>query len=565
MKRLPRLLVAFALLSGFAVITIPLATAASASNGITYYVNSETDTGAADCTTPTNTDCGIDDAIAAFDADTVPNDADSIVFVSTVSSFISTGSVIQNTASGVTLTVDGNGATSTAVTADNLNPVFQIQDAMVNMSGLTITNGLNGTGGGIENGGTLTVTNVTLTQNFASLGGAIFNNGTATLNKDTFLANGAAGGAGVFNNGTVTITNDTFWDGNATIGAGVDNATGTATLTNDTLSGGTSGQGGGVSNDGAMFLTNDTLSNNSATVDGADIYSDGAVTTANSIFDSGGCHITGTFNDLGYNVESDSSCGAALSDVVNSSSIDLATSLATNGSSGPETLAIGPGSSAFEEVPEIYCVTTTDERGLARPGISGAACDAGAYEYHTPPPPTRLSQVIEFASPGNVTFGTVPITLSATATSNLPVSFASESPGVCTASESTLQLLAVGTCEVVASQGGDSVYSAANNVTETFNVSASVAAAKVPGRAHIRRFQLSSKRVVLDVTAPANGGSRLTSYQYSINGSAWVNTALGGRVFVHGLKARRTYALRVRARNAIGPGLPSNTVRAKTP
>jgi len=118
-----------------------------------------------------------------------------------------------------------------------------------------------------------------------------------------------------------------------------------------------------------------------------------------SIFDSD-CAGSVTLNDGGYNVASGDSCGfsSAKGDVVDSSTIDLASSLADNSSSGPETLAISPESSALDVVPSSICQSMItlangtsfaldrDERGKLRPGVSGQSnCDAGAYELqHTP-------------------------------------------------------------------------------------------------------------------------------------------------------------------------------------
>jgi hypothetical protein len=108
---------------------------------------------------------------------------------------------------------------------------------------------------------------------------------------------------------------------------------------------------------------------------------------------AGSCAST-SVTDGGYNVEDDDSCGLTASgsmpSVVNSSTVFLATSLAANGSNGPQTLAIGPSSSAFEEVPPANCSTTTDERGDPRPGVPNSHCDAGAYEYQAVVSPTAV-------------------------------------------------------------------------------------------------------------------------------------------------------------------------------
>jgi hypothetical protein len=113
MKRLQRLLVAFGLVTGFAAVTLPLASEAGAAGGVTYYVNSSTDTGASDCASPTNTDCGVDDAIAAFDADATANDSDTIILASSINPFITNGTAIDNTTTGVTLAITGSGPSAT--------------------------------------------------------------------------------------------------------------------------------------------------------------------------------------------------------------------------------------------------------------------------------------------------------------------------------------------------------------------------------------------------------------------------------------------------------------------
>jgi hypothetical protein len=237
---------------------------------------------------------------------------------------------------GDTLTLQGTGAGAPTVSGGGLGSVFTITGGTATIDNVTITAGVSGaSGGGVDNAG-----------------------GTVTLSNDT-------------------LANDTA----TTSGGGLFNAAGaTAVLVNDTLSGDSAGTGGGVDNQGIATFTNDTLANDTATTSGGGVESETGATTsvANSILDSSPCD--GAVVDGGYNVESDDSCVFGASDVVNSASIDLAASLAENGSSGPETLAIGRGSSAFEEVPAASCTTTTDERNDLRPGVAGANCDAGSFE-----------------------------------------------------------------------------------------------------------------------------------------------------------------------------------------
>ncbi|MCE2989385.1 MAG: hypothetical protein LW838_04470, partial [Nitrosomonadaceae bacterium] len=78
-----------------------------------------------------------------------------------------------------------------------------------------------------------------------------------------------------------------------------------------------------------------------------------------------------------------------------------------------------------------------------------------------------------------ITFGTlasrsmVPATfgLTATASSGLPVSYASTTQTRCTVSGVTVMLVSVGTCTITASQVGNSNFNAANNVTQSFSIS----------------------------------------------------------------------------------------------
>jgi hypothetical protein len=75
-------------------------------------------------------------------------------------------------------------------------------------------------------------------------------------------------------------------------------------------------------------------------------------------------------------------------------------------------------------------------------------------------PPDPASQTISFGVIASQSAGTS-ISVTATASSGLPVSFASTTPAVCTVSGGTVMLLISGTCGIQASQGGDASYMAA--------------------------------------------------------------------------------------------------------
>ncbi len=79
------------------------------------------------------------------------------------------------------------------------------------------------------------------------------------------------------------------------------------------------------------------------------------------------------------------------------------------------------------------------------------------------------SQTITFANPGTQAVGT-PLTISATDSASLPVSFASTTASVCTVSGATATFVATGTCTIQATQIGNGTYAAATTVSQSFTV-----------------------------------------------------------------------------------------------
>jgi hypothetical protein len=80
------------------------------------------------------------------------------------------------------------------------------------------------------------------------------------------------------------------------------------------------------------------------------------------------------------------------------------------------------------------------------------------------------AQTITFAALSNVTIGTGPFTLNATASSGLTVGFSSNTPAVCTVSGSTVTIVESGGCSITAIQEGNSTFAPAASVTESFTV-----------------------------------------------------------------------------------------------
>jgi parallel beta-helix repeat protein len=85
---------------------------------------------------------------------------------------------------------------------------------------------------------------------------------------------------------------------------------------------------------------------------------------------------------------------------------------------------------------------------------------------------SKKDQSVSFASLPDKKVTDPTFAVSATASSGLAVIFNSITPNVCTINANTVTLVNTGTCSLVASQAGNSVYNAAQIVTRTFQVQA---------------------------------------------------------------------------------------------
>jgi hypothetical protein len=110
------------------------------------------------------------------------------------------------------------------------------------------------------------------------------------------------------------------------------------------------------------------------------------------------------------------------------------------------------------------------------PSSTFPTTDAGGANYYADVvfnTTTLLSQTISFPAIANQVLGAGPFTPPASASSGLPVSLTSLSPGTCTISGTAVTLTAVGSCTLTASQAGDGVtYDVAIPVTQTFLIAA---------------------------------------------------------------------------------------------
>ncbi|HEX6021030.1 MAG TPA: right-handed parallel beta-helix repeat-containing protein, partial [Solirubrobacter sp.] len=229
---------------------------------------------------------------------------------------------------------------------------------------------------------------VRITYGSGTQGGGIATQGSARLEISQSLIDGntATGatvsdlGGGIYIEGQtlatqVTIQDSTIYNNSAQNGGGIgvrNNAGQPPVLRGVTLAANraraSSGVGGIFSAQTNARLQGSILAGNTTRI----------VLGSTELFSPSNCLLASAPTDEGGNVESDDTCQLGASSRVNTNP-QLAGSLDL--SEQPPVLAIAAGSPAVDFA---GCAgRTVDQRGVPRP--QGAACDAGAYEYDSPP------------------------------------------------------------------------------------------------------------------------------------------------------------------------------------
>jgi CSLREA domain-containing protein len=267
------------------------------------------------------------------------------------------------------LTIQGPGANVVTISGQGKSRILALAaSANVTVSGLTLSDGSAAVGGGILNtAGTLKLVACTLSGNTATSGsgGGIYNTGSLTLSNSTLSGNHAStAGGGVYNNGKLTLTDCTVQGNTATKrGGGIYSyPTATLSLAHCTVAGNSANSGGGLF--GKMTLNNTNVATSGSA---GDIF--GSATGSNNLIDdatSGG----GLANGVGGNLlGADPKLGP----------------LVYNGGSTP-TMALLPGSKAIAA--GSAAGVTTDQRGLP---LDAPTADIGAFQYQGPPPTVKIT------------------------------------------------------------------------------------------------------------------------------------------------------------------------------
>jgi predicted outer membrane repeat protein len=316
-----------------------------------------------------------------------------------------------------------------------------------------------GYGGGIANDTSLRLRDVSFRRNTAAYaGGAIF----ATSNY------GSSGDRTAFPI-NLDLVNVTIGANEAETGSGVFQSAGVTHLNNVTIArNSASGTGGGVrvadgvgnaTNPNAISSTNSIVALNAAGTAGPDCMGAFRSTGHMLIGNTDSCMLTGGPNDK---------IGTA------GAPIDPLLDPLANYDNRAATFRLLAGSPAIDAGSAATCATL-DARGAARNGV----CDMGAYEFEGS---LKQRQSIVFGALADRPLGSAPVALSATASSGLAVSFASETQAVCALTGAELRLLAVGLCRVVATQPGNSAFEPAPDARQSFTVLAGVVTPPPAGR-----------------------------------------------------------------------------------
>lgn len=134
---------------------------------------------------------------------------------------------------------------------------------------------------------------------------------------------------------------------------------------------------------------------------------------------------------------------------------------------------------SFASLTPATCFTSGNFVYLLGVGTCSIRASQAGDVAHDPAPnvdrsftitPALLSQTITFGALADRPLSAGAFSVSATASSGLPVSFSSLTTSICTVTATTVTPIALGTCTIRASQGGNATYAAAPNLDRSLNI-----------------------------------------------------------------------------------------------
>ena len=319
------------------------------------------------------------------------------------------------------VTITGAGPDKTIIDGNAIDRVFDIlfsfklEGISVVLKNLTIQNGwvtptvsLPG-GAGIQNRENLTLNNVVVRNNTAVgdnsnyvTGGGILNGGSLTMVQCTVSGNRARRGGGLFTGKATTIKQSLITENLAMFGSGI-LAGGDLLLENTTIHfNGFDGFDGGrcalaVSGPGTAVVNFCTITDNLTfdilqssglctmvdTVNTASLTLRGTILAGNKRLGSAtpnNCFLEAALTSASYNLEDANTCG--FSPATNLVDTDPKLGPLQDNGGPTQTRALAADSPAIDYV-KINTGVTVDQRGFTRP--VGPWADIGAYEYEPPP------------------------------------------------------------------------------------------------------------------------------------------------------------------------------------
>jgi hypothetical protein len=453
-----------------------------------------------------------------------------------------------------TLTVAGSTISGNSSSSGFGGGIANLGTLTLTGSTLSGNSAANGQGGGIFNSGTLTATNNTISGNSAAggIGGGIFNVvGSMTLTANTISGNASTGGGGIYISPgtTVTLANnivtgnaaDADIDGTYTDNGGNQITTGVALATLGNYGGPTQTQlplpgdpsiCGGLAANIPVGLTTDQRGYPRSNVYGATTcYDSGAAQTAYSIVFS-----TGVTSPVSASVPFSPAPAVQLTENSNIFLPAAGPIVMTDSSSalgGTTSASTASGYATFSNL-TVGSVVSGDMLTATLTLSSGVQITAISNTFSS----IKQAQTITFPAITEPVYVGGTVTLSATASSGLAVSYVSVYPnaGICTVTNTggvwTVNLLAQGGCSIEAQQWGNSAYGMAPFAFQNFYVHSSAQTISFPA---ISTPVYAGNSVSLSATATSGlavsfASTTPTICTVSESGSAWsAHLLIGGR------------------------------------